>query len=87
MEPEKIESEFQKSRIEKLKSALYSRNEKLVPREKRTPVHGEEADVPTDWGQRPSFEFSFELAYIKFYTNGGFDPVFLASLYAFIFSS
>jgi hypothetical protein len=48
--------DFEKSSIERLKRTLYSRNEKVVPKEKRTPVqsHGENK-VPTDWGDAPTF--------------------------------
>jgi hypothetical protein len=76
------EPEFQKSRIERLKSALYSRNDKIVPKEKRTPVRGESADVPTDWGERPSFEFSLEE--MKKKNNSFFNKFLVASVLFFI---
>jgi hypothetical protein len=74
--------EFEKSRIEKLKSALYSRNENLVPKEKRTPVRGEEADVPTDWGQKPSFDFSLEE--MKHKNNSFFNKFLIISVSFFV---
>ena len=46
--------EFEKSSIERLKRTLYSRNEKIVPKEKRTPVAERKADISTDWGTTPS---------------------------------
>ncbi|MCX6702092.1 MAG: hypothetical protein NTX96_02790 [Candidatus Zambryskibacteria bacterium] len=47
--------EFEKSSIERLKRTLYSRNENIVPKEKRTPVSERKTDVSTDWGTTPSF--------------------------------
>jgi hypothetical protein len=52
--------EFEKSSIERLKRTLYSRNENVIPKEKRTPVSGRETDVPKDWGAPPSFDISNE---------------------------
>ena len=46
------------SSIERLKRTLYSRNEKIVPKEKRTPVSGGEIDAPKDWGTENSFGLS-----------------------------
>ena len=48
--------EFEKSSIERLKRTLYSRNEDIVPKEKRTPVSGKDTDVPTNWGTTSSFD-------------------------------
>src|SRR3989344_7741004 len=50
--------EFEKSSIERLKRTLYSRNEKIVPKEKRTPVSGHEVNVPENWGKPADFNFS-----------------------------
>ena len=50
--------EFEKSSIERLKRTLYSRNEKIVPKEKRTPVAERKTDISTDWGTTPSFDIS-----------------------------
>ncbi len=77
-----IYMEFEKSRIEKLKSALYSRNEDMVPKEKRTPVHGEETDVPSDWGQRPSFAFSPDD--MKQKNNSFFNKFLVVSIVFFV---
>ena len=44
--------EFEKSRIERLKRDLYSRDIKRIPVEKRTPVQGHESQVPRDWGDK-----------------------------------
>ncbi len=53
--------DFDKSSIERLKRTLYSRNDEVVPKEHRTPVQptGHE-DVPTTFGDKPSFVLSFE---------------------------
>ncbi len=48
--------DFEKSSIERLKRALYSRNENIVPKEKRTPVHGQQPTIPTDWGETHTFD-------------------------------
>ncbi|HEY4508735.1 MAG TPA: hypothetical protein VJC13_00415 [Candidatus Paceibacterota bacterium] len=50
--------ENNESSIERLKRTLYSRNEKLVPKEKRTPVSGREVNAPKDWGTEASFGLS-----------------------------
>ena len=53
--------DFDKSSIERLKRTLYSRNENVVPKEKRTPVQATEVvDVPSDFGTKPSFDIPFE---------------------------
>ena len=48
----------EKSSIERLKETLYSRNEDIVPKEKRTPVSAEPipTEVPKDWGTKRSFD-------------------------------
>jgi hypothetical protein len=52
--------DFDKSRIERLKRALYSRDENVVPKEKRTPVPEKEYDVPSNWGAPKSFDLTSE---------------------------
>jgi hypothetical protein len=52
--------DFDKSRIERLKRALYSRDENVVPKEKRTPVSEKEYDVPQNWGAPQSFDLTSE---------------------------
>ncbi|HEY4505717.1 MAG TPA: hypothetical protein VJG67_03430 [Candidatus Paceibacterota bacterium] len=48
--------DFEKSSIERLKRTLYSRNENVVPKEKRTPVSGREVNTPVNWGTVPDFD-------------------------------
>ena len=50
--------EFEKSSIERLKRTLYSRDDSVVPKERRTPVPERETDVPHDWGEKASFDIS-----------------------------
>ncbi len=56
--------EFEKSRIERLKRSLYSRDDSRVPQEKRTPVSSpvipEEDLTPRDWGEKPSLDVPYE---------------------------
>lgn len=47
--------EFENSRIEKLKRALYSRDQSLVPKENRGDIKREDLEVPSDWGTPPVF--------------------------------
>lgn len=76
--------EFDKSRIERLKRALYSRDEAMVPKEKRTPVREVESSVPTNWGDNNSFEFSPEQMSKK--NNSFFNKFFLFSVIFFVLS-
>lgn len=70
--------DFDKSSIERLKRTLYSRNEDLVPKEKRTPVAPHENDAPTNWGSAPSFELQPELMSKK--SNSFFNKFLIGSL-------
>ncbi len=74
--------EFEKSSIERLKRTLYSRNEDIVPKEKRTPVSGREIDVPKDWGAKPSLDISGETM-IK-HNNTFFNKFLLGSVAFFL---
>ena len=74
----------EESSIERLKRTLYSRDEKLVPKEKRTPVPGREFDTPTSWGTKPSFDISPEAMTKK---NNSFFNKFLLWSLAFFFVS
>lgn len=55
-----MEPHSEESSIDRLKRNLYSRNENLVPKEKRTPVSPYENSVRTDWGTNQSFDLSPE---------------------------
>jgi hypothetical protein len=71
----------EESSIERLKKRLYSRNEALVPKDKRTQVGGFEANVPQNWGDpNKKFEFSPEAMVQK---NNSFFNKFL--IYSTIF--
>jgi hypothetical protein len=70
----------EESSIERLKRTLYSRNEAMVPKEKRTPVTGEEPSVPTDWGGKRTFDVSYPEMNKR---NNSFFNKFL--IYSFIF--
>ena len=78
---------FEESRIERLKRSLYSRNEKAVPKEKRTPIQptsGMESNVPTSWGVPPSFTISPESVTRK--SKHFFNKFLIASLIFFFVS-
>ena len=77
---------FEESRIERLKKSLYSRNENVVPKEKRTPVQpisGDELNVPKSWGAPPSFALSPEGGPVK--RNNRFFNKFLLISVIFFF--
>ena len=76
--------EFEKSSIERLKRTLYSRNENVVPKEKRTPVSGKETDVSTDWGTTPTFDISNNVMPKR---NNSFFNKFLIGSFIFFFVS
>lgn len=76
--------DFDKSSIERLKRTLYSRNEDVVPKEKRTPVAPHESDAPTSWGTTPSYELSSEVMSKK---NNSFFNKFLLGAFGFFFVS
>jgi hypothetical protein len=62
--PSDFESSLEKSRIEKLKRALYSRDEGRVPKDTRRPVQNIQdsstVDSSRDWGERPNFNMAWE---------------------------
>jgi hypothetical protein len=74
--------ESENSRLERLKRSLYSRNEDLVPVERRTPVQGREYDVAKDWGGKKDFDFSDNTMHKK--NNSFFNKFFLISIVFFI---
>ncbi|KND50729.1 MAG: hypothetical protein AB198_01345 [Parcubacteria bacterium C7867-003] len=76
--------ESDESSIERLKRTLYSRNENLVPKEKRTPVSPRDSDVPTNWGDKPEFGISPEVTMKK--NNSFFNRFLLGSLVFFLLS-
>jgi len=57
--------EFEKSRIERLKRDLYSRDENRLPKETRGEVHSKESDVPRSWGDSETFELSHDMSQQK----------------------
>jgi len=75
----------EKSSIERLKRTLYSRNEKLVPKERRTPVSPVENNVRTDWGTNASFGLSPESMTPK-KNNSFLNKFFLSSVVFFVIS-
>ena len=76
--------DFEKSSIERLKRTLYSRNEDIVPKEKRTPVSGHEMDVPKDWGEPKKFDISTENMTKR--NNSFFNKFLLGSFIFFLFA-
>ncbi len=70
--------------IERLQRTLYSRNEKVVPKEKRTPVQGRDFDVQHDWGAAPKIDVTYEDLTKK---NNAFFNKFLLGSGAFLFLS
>lgn len=78
-----MDSDFEKSSIERLKRTLYSRDEKLVPQEKRTPVSERESNVPHDWGTNVSFDLSPE---VMARNNSFFNKFLIGSVVFFLAS-
>ena len=74
----------EESSIERLKRTLYSRNENLVPKEKRTPVSPHEVEAPTSWGEPKSFDISPEIMTKK--NNSFFNKFLLGSIIFFLLS-
>ena len=74
--------EFEKSRLERLKRSLYSRNESSIPREKRTPVSGREYTVPNDWGDKPSFDLPADIMIKK--NNSFFNKFLVIAIIFFV---
>lgn len=79
-----MEPNSEESSIERLKRNLYSRNERLVPKEKRTPVAPHDLEVRSDWGTNPSFELSPEAMVKK--NNSFFNKFLLGSVVFFTLS-
>lgn len=80
-----MEPNSEESSIERLKRNLYSRNEKLVPKEKRTPVSPHEViDVKENWGTNTDFNLSPEEMAKK--NNSFFNKFLLGSLLFFLVS-
>lgn len=80
MDPDK--SSFENSKIERLKKALYSRNETLLPKEERSSISERNIDVPTTWGDEQSFQFTQENMSKKS-KNSFFNKFLLGSLIFF----
>jgi hypothetical protein len=76
--------DFEKSSIERLKRTLYSRDERIVPKEKRTPVEVREQDVPTGWETPKNFDISVPEMTKK---NNSFFNKFLLGSVVFFFLS
>ncbi len=76
--------DFEKSSIERLKRTLYSRDEDVVPKEKRTPVSPHDMEAPTSWGDKPSFELEPEMRSPK--SNSFFNKFLIGSLGFFFVS-
>lgn len=74
--------DFDKNRIERLQRALYSRNENLVPKEKRNPVTAKETNVPENWGSPKSFELQPEE--MTRHNNSFFNKFLIGSLVFFV---
>jgi hypothetical protein len=79
-----MEPNSEESSIERLKRNLYSRNEKLVPKEKRTPVSAHDIEVQQNWGTNTSFDLSPEVMAKK--NNSFFNKFLLGSLVFFLLS-
>ncbi|MEQ1561183.1 MAG: hypothetical protein ABL899_00505 [Nitrospira sp.] len=76
--------ESDESSIERLKRTLYSRDEAVVPKERRTPVEPHPINVPTDWGTPKSFDISPEIM-VK-HNNSFFNKFLLGSVVFFLAS-
>ncbi len=74
----------EESSIERLKKSLYTRNEKLVPKEKRTPVSPHEVEAPPDWGGKRTFDYSPEVVIKR--NNSFFNKFLIGSLVFFTLS-
>ena len=74
----------EESSIERLKKTLYSRNEKIIPKEKRTSMQNLDMEAPTSWGQAKSFQFSPEMMSRK--NNSFFNKFLIGSLVFFVVS-
>jgi len=79
--------EFEKSRIERLKRSLYSRDESKVPAEKRTPVSPDTLEVARDWGAPQSFDIPYTDTMASVKKNNSFFNKFLGVAVIFFFLS
>src|SRR3989344_1438626 len=79
--------DFEKSSIERLKRTLYSRNEKIVPKEKRTQASDSDLDnekqVAPNWGDRASFDIPLDMPERD---NSFFNKFLVGSLVFFVLS-
>ncbi len=76
--------EQDESSIERLKRTLYSRDEKVVPKEKMTPVSPREFEVPTTWGDKPKYDLPPEVMIKR--NNSFFNKYLIGSLSFFAVS-
>lgn len=76
--------ESDESSIERLKRTLYSRDEKLVPKEKRTPVAPRDFGVPTSWNDKPNFDITADTMVKR--NNSFFNKFLIGSVLFFIVS-
>lgn len=74
----------EESSIERLKRTLYSRNEDIIPKEKRNPVAPKEYNVATDWGSKPNYDLPPEVLIKR--NNAFFNKYFFGSLLFFVIS-
>lgn len=74
----------EESSIERLKRTLYSRNEDIIPKEKRTPVSPKDFDIPTSWGEKPNYELPPEVIVKR--NNSFFNKYFFGSIAFFLLS-
>ncbi|MFZ2522134.1 MAG: hypothetical protein WAX44_01110 [Minisyncoccia bacterium] len=82
MSPE--DSNFENSRIERLKRALYSRNESMVPKDERSHMPHYESEVQNNWGGPKSFDLRYDEVAKK--NNSFFNKFLIISLILFIIS-
>lgn len=77
-------SSFENSRIEKLKKALYSRNESLVPKDERSHISRGESEVQTNWGMPKSFDIRADVMTKR--NNSFFNKFLIISFGVFFLS-
>lgn len=77
-------SDFENSRIEKLKRSLYSRDTSSLPKDDRGGVSSQDYDAPKDWGQSPSFEISPDVMVKK--SNSFFNKFLAVAVVFFLVS-
>lgn len=83
MDPEN--SKFDNSKIENLRSKLYSRDENLIQKEERSTMEKNDIDVQTTWGDERSFQMTQE-DMTKKGSNSFFNKFLLGSLVFFVIS-